>query len=247
MAPRLGARRRISPPPVQRAVRSARASARPRKYGGSLAAATVVSAGARRAQACWWHVGARRVPADAAGAPENPADLRGRVLVAHGEAHAGPAGDPAARDDAPAHADPGAPRDDGRGLVGVGEAAGELPLERAVTPLYAADVPRHPAEVRREAPLVDLDPPARGDEGRPELAQAAAPAAPVEAEARRGPRRVEVVDLQGDALPAREVDRPAEERARERLHRRGGRGAREEDEDGDRQRKRETEKHDSKP
>src|SRR3954447_629369 len=82
MGPRLGARRRISPPPVQRAVRSARASARPRKYGGSLAAATVVSAGARRGRACWWHVGARRVPAGAAGARENPAYLRGRVLAA---------------------------------------------------------------------------------------------------------------------------------------------------------------------
>ena len=47
-------------------------SARPRNYGGSLAAATVVCAGARRARACLWHVCARRAPAQAAGARENP-------------------------------------------------------------------------------------------------------------------------------------------------------------------------------
>src|SRR5262249_30062504 len=53
----------------------------PRKYGGSLAAATVVSAGARRARACWWHVGARRGAAEPGGGRAEPAGVWGGPLV----------------------------------------------------------------------------------------------------------------------------------------------------------------------
>src|SRR5262249_30628704 len=90
--------------------RGARLGLVPREYGGSLAAATVVSAGARRAQACWWHVRARRVPAEAAGAGENPAYSRGPGLRTGCEA----AGSPCAAASRPAAPRRPGPRRAGR-------------------------------------------------------------------------------------------------------------------------------------